>query len=81
MQRGQSAGDQIRALRLSFENELSVLGTERQRLLRQLAVTESKIRVLAVDAADAGVTYQRIGDLVGLTSGGVSKWISKTRSK
>jgi hypothetical protein len=54
-------------------------GARRIRLLEELADLDEILRPLVIEAAQLGVTTRRIGELVGLTSGGVSNWARKSR--
>ena len=81
MRKGRSTGDQIRALRADIERRLIDDGAKRIRLLEELERVEKDLRSLVVDASDAGLTTRRIGELLKLSSAGVSKWIAKGREE
>lgn len=81
MHKGQSTGDQIRAMRSDIERRLIDGGAQRIRLLEELGQVEKVLRALSVDASEVGLTTRRIGELLKLTSGGVSKWIAKGREE
>lgn len=81
MSKEPSTAEQIRVLREGIEKKLAVGGDKRVRLLDQLSRLETELRSLTVDAADAGITTRRMGELLKLTSGGVSNWVAKGRQE
>lgn len=62
-----------------YERGLSELGALRASLLNELEQVDIRARKLVFDAAESGLPYRRIGEFIGITSGSVSKWISKSR--
>lgn len=69
----------IEERRADVVRRLIAPGTKRIELIADLAEVEAIVRPLVIEAVELGLTTRRIGDLVGLTSAGVSKWVSKAR--